>query len=270
MGSVASSRSEWPDHEDPDFAVERKDRRLRQAGNLEHVPACAVRTRRHQCDGIGFVFTEADPFCGIDLDHCRAINGSICPEVLGLIKRFNSYAELSPSGTGAHILIRATLTGTGRRTDKIEMYDSGRYFTITGKHLSGTPLAIHDRQELVSELQKELFVPIISSAQPKVSNAFALSDEELIERAKKARNGDRFRRLWTGDASDYGNDHSRADLALCRTLVFWCGGDMERVDRLFRRSGLMRDKWDRQTGDASYGDRTVRAAIQGVYFSVSI
>ena len=57
--------------------------------------------RRHHCDGIGFVFTEADPFCGIDLDHCRATNGSICPEALELIKRFDSYAELSPSGTGA-------------------------------------------------------------------------------------------------------------------------------------------------------------------------
>lgn len=219
---------------------------------------------RHHGDGIGFVFTKTDPFCGIDLDHCRATNGSICPEALELIKRFNSYAELSPSGTGAHILIRATLTGAGRRTGKIEMYDSGRYFTITGKHLSGTPLAIHDRQELVSELEKELFVPLVSSAQPNVANAFALSDEEIIERAKNARNGERFGRLWAGDASDYGNDRSRADLALCRTLVFWCGGDTKRVDRLFRRSGLMRDKWDRKTGDASYGDRTVRAAIQGI------
>ena len=219
---------------------------------------------RHHCDGIGFVFTKVDPFCGIDLDHCRAANGKICPGALEVIKRFNSYAELSPSGTGAHILIRATLTGTGRRTGRIEMYDSGRYFTITGKHLSGTPLAVHDRQELVNELQKELFVPLIPSVQPKTRKALGRSDEELIERARNARNGDRFRRLWEGDASDYGNDHSRADLALCRTLVFWCGGDTERVDRLFRRSGLMRDKWDRQTGDASYGDRTVRAAIQGI------
>lgn len=220
--------------------------------------------RRHHCDGIGFVFTEADPFCGIDLDHCRSINGSICPEALELIKRFDSYAELSPSGRGAHILIRATLTGTGRRTGGIEMYDSGRYFTVTGRHLSGTPLAIHDRQGLVTDLQRELFVPLISSARPKVTNAFALSDEEVIQRAKNARNGDRFRRLWAGDASDYENDHSRADLALCRTLVFWCRGDTKRVDHLFRRSGLIRGKWDRQTGDSSYGHRTIKAAIQAV------
>ena len=130
------------------------------------------------------------------------------------------------------------------------MYNSGRYFTVTGRHLSGTPSAIHDRQELVTDLQRELFVQFMSSSRPKIPNAFSLSDEELIERARNTHNGDRFRRLWAGDASDYGNDHSRADLALCRALVFWCGGDMEQVDRLFRRSGLMREKWDRKTGDA--------------------
>ena len=85
--------------------------------------------------------------------------------------------------------------------------------------------------------------------------------EELIERARRALNGDRFGRLWQGDTSDYGNDHSRADLALCRILSFWCRGDAERVDRLFRRSGLMRDKWDRRAGDVPYGARTIRAVI---------
>lgn len=216
--------------------------------------------QRHRCDGIGFVFTEADPFCGIDLDHCRANNGRIYPEALETINRLNSYAELSPSGTGVHILTKAKLAGKGRRTGNIELYDRGRYFTVTGKHLSGTPLAIHDRQEPVDQLQKEIFAPAAAPCSTTLSNGLAITDEQLIERANNARNGDRFRRLWAGDASDYGNDHSRADLALCRTLLFWCGGDAERVDRLFRNSGLMRAKWDRRTGDVTYGQRTIRAA----------
>jgi putative DNA primase/helicase len=219
--------------------------------------------RRHLCDGIGFVFTEADPFCGIDLDHCRAMSGTICPEALRLIRRFETYAELSPSGTGVHILARATLAGTGRRTGKIEMYDRGRYFTVTGRHLTGTPLAINDRQDLVDETQAELFSRPPLPTHTIAPTADWISDEELLQRAKNARNGDRFRRLWDGDASDYGNDHSRADLALCRTLLFWCGGDAKRVDRLFRRSGLMRAKWDRRTGHASYGERTLLTAIAG-------
>ena len=88
-----------------------------------------------------------------------------------------------------------------------------------------------------------------------------LSHEELIERAENARNGDLFRRLQEGDISDYGNDNSRADLALCRILAFWWRGDVARIDRLFRSSGLMREKWDRRAGDADYGMRTIRAAL---------
>ena len=77
------------------------------------------------------------------------------------------------------------------------------------------------------------------------------SDQELIERAKLAKNGDRFARLWAGDTSEFGGDHSRADLALCRMLSFWCKGDVERVDRLFRQSGLMREKWYSTRASAS-------------------
>jgi putative DNA primase/helicase len=118
---------------------------------------------RFPCDGIGFVFTDADPFCGIDLDHCRAVTGTIGLEALDMIRRFASYTELSPSGTGAHILIKGKLYGPGHRTGNIEIYDSGRYFTVTGKHLSGTPFAIHNRQEALGALERAVllgsFVP---------------------------------------------------------------------------------------------------------------
>ncbi|HEX7361371.1 MAG TPA: hypothetical protein VF283_12845, partial [Bryobacteraceae bacterium] len=119
-------------------------------------------------------------------------------------------------------------------------------------------------QAILQQLIDELFPK--ESAEPNCTafaTALRLSDEELMERAKSARNGDRFRRLWEGDISDYDNDHSRADLALCGILAFWCRGDIARIDRLFRSSGLMRDKWDRRTGDSAYGVRTIRAALQG-------
>jgi primase-polymerase (primpol)-like protein len=218
--------------------------------------------RRFLCDGIGFVFTNADPFCGIDLDNCRAVNGTIATDALDMIRRFGSYTELSPSGTGVHILIKAKMSGKGRRTDQIELYDFGRYFTVTGKHLSGTPFAIESRQEALERLAAELF-PETSSLRNIVVADLDLSDEQIIERAANSRNGDRFRRLWAGDAADYGNDHSRADLALCRMLAFWCGDDCGRIDRLFRRSGLMREKWDRRTGDSIYGALTVKTAVTG-------
>ena len=76
------------------------------------------------------------------------------------------------------------------------------------------------------------------------------SDEELIEWAKLPKNGDRFARLWAGDTSDFGGDHSRADLALCRMLSFWCKGDFERVDRLI--SAIW--PYARQMGSTVRGD----------------
>jgi putative DNA primase/helicase len=102
---------------------------------------------RLRLDGIGFVFTATDPYTGIDLDHCRTIRGDLEPWAAEVVKRLNSYTEWSPSGEGLHILVKASLPErTGRHSQGIEIYDSGRYFTITGKHLAGTPNTIESRQ----------------------------------------------------------------------------------------------------------------------------
>ena len=218
--------------------------------------------QRFRCDGIGFVFTDRDPFCGIDLDGCREVGGTIKPGALDIIRRIGSYTELSPSGRGVHILLKGKLAGTGRRTERIEMYDSARYFTVTGKHISGTPFEIRNGQQALDELAAELFSPAAARPAAVICQSLDLSDQELVERAKCASNGERFSRLWDGDASDYGNDHSRADIALCGVLAFWTGGDYERIDRLFRRSGLMREKWDRRSGRTTYGKQTIMAVLR--------
>jgi putative DNA primase/helicase len=86
----------------------------------------------------GFVFTADDPYCGIDLDSCRdAVTGEIEPWALKIIKRFDSYTEVSPSGTGLHILIKGQLPKGGNRKGKIEIYNQGRFFTVTGNRLEG-------------------------------------------------------------------------------------------------------------------------------------
>src|SRR5215212_8895145 len=57
---------------------------------------------------------------------------------------------------------------------------------------------------------------------------------------KSVRGPRQFARLYYGgETGDYPSA-SEADLALCRALAFWSGGDRERIDRLFRKSGLMR------------------------------
>lgn len=221
-----------------------------------------VALKRYRADGIGFVFMDSDPFCGIDLDNCRDTDGRTNEEALEIIRQIGSYAEISPSGNGVHIIIKARLGRPGWRTSGLEVYAAGRYFTMSGKHLHGTPEGIEERQEELDKLLKERFPPEPRKLEPTVTECFGLSDTALIEKAATAKSGLRFRRLWSGDTSDYDGDHSRADAALCRILAFWTGGDRERIDRLFRMSGLMRAKWDRRTGQVTYGSRTIRLTSQ--------
>jgi len=88
-------------------------------------------------DGIGFVFSSADPFCGIDLDDCRGPkSGKIAPWAQEIVYRLDAgYMEISPSGTGLHIIIRGTVRGGGMRKGPVEMYSRGRFFTVTGRVL---------------------------------------------------------------------------------------------------------------------------------------
>ena len=69
------------------------------------------------------------------------------------------------------------------------------------------------------------------------------TDDDVLLAAATAINRDKFLKLFRGDIADYGNDRSRADQALVSILVYWCNGDLEQADRLFRQSALMRDKW---------------------------
>lgn len=90
-----------------------------------------------------------------------------------------------------------------------------------------------------------------------------LSDQDIIDKAAKAKNGGNFTSLYGGDTSAYNNDESAADLALCNLIAFYTS-DSEQIDRIFRSGGLMRDKWDRKTGSTTYGRLTIEKALSAV------
>src|SRR3989440_12744201 len=98
-------------------------------------------------NGFGFVFSEADPFTGTDLDNCVGKDGTIAPWAQEIIATLSSYTEYSPSKLGVHILTQATLEGTGRKIGQVEMYAAGQFFTLTTEHVPGTPTTIEDRQQ---------------------------------------------------------------------------------------------------------------------------
>ena len=115
-------------------------------------------------DGIGFVFVADDDLVGVDLDHC-VVDGVLHPEAQRIVADLGcGYAELSPSGEGVHIIVRARLTGTRNRTtatpwgDRLEIYDQGRYFTVTGNSITGAA-EITDAQDALDALIARLLPP---------------------------------------------------------------------------------------------------------------
>jgi primase-polymerase (primpol)-like protein len=83
-------------------------------------------------DGIGFVFSSADPYIGVDLDNCvDTETGEIEPWAWQIIEGLDAYAELSPSGTGVHIIAKGRIPSSGRH-GSVEMYIRDRFFAMTG------------------------------------------------------------------------------------------------------------------------------------------
>ena len=116
-----------------------------------------ARAVAHQYDGPGFVFNASDPFFGTDFDKCRnPQTGEIAPRVRKIITALNSYTEISPSGTGLHIIALGTLPPGWRKRGGIELYDRARFFTMTGDHLPGTPTTIEERTEAIAALHARL------------------------------------------------------------------------------------------------------------------
>ncbi len=216
--------------------------------------------------GLGFVFTEDDPFCGIDLDNCF-IDGKLPEGAAWIVRALNSYTEITPSGSGLHVIVKGKLSGGRSRTGDtpwggvFEVYDRTRYFTMTGNRLQGSPKEVFERQSQLDGLIDELLPePELPERALAVHVPVNLSDDALLDKAHRAKNGGKFTALFDrGDVSTHGRDDSAADLALCTHLAFWTGGDPERIDRLFRRSALMREKWYRD----DYRDRTIEVAIAG-------
>jgi putative DNA primase/helicase len=108
--------------------------------------------------GLGFVFAAADPYAGVDLDHCRnPETRAIAAWAQAHIDALASYTEVTPSSTGVHILVQGALPPTGRRKGAVEMYDYARFFTMTGWHLAGTPSTLEARHEGLTAFHSTIF-----------------------------------------------------------------------------------------------------------------
>jgi hypothetical protein len=223
----------------------------------------------HNC-GIGFVLS--DQVCGLDFDRCLDADGQLHAAVAEAITQLDSYAERSPSGQGVHIIVEGKVE-RGRKLSATssfparEVYGSGRFFTMTGARISeATNLASGaTAQAALDRVIARLFpgadrLPIVGPEVPIVGPVPpSLSDNEIVALMRTVKNGAKASRLLDGDVSDYASQ-SEADFALCRCIRFFTR-DRAQIDRIVRKTPLLRPKWDEVHGSETYGSFTIRNAL---------
>lgn len=222
-------------------------------------------------DGIGFFFEP--PYLGIDIDDIdddlhRFKQGDKLDNIVSEFNEaFKSYTEVSPSGNGLHIIIKGKIPGSRRRKGNIEMYDSGRFFTMTGKNIG--------KYKDVTEVSEQVFKTIYNKYLPDNTikypttnnyqeNIHNLSEIDVINEIYNSKQAKLFDDLMKGNYEPYYTSHSEADMALANILAFWCAKDYSQMDSIFRQSNLYRDKWDEKRKNSTYGEQTLFKAINEV------
>ena len=207
-------------------------------------------------DFIGFEFTVKSGFFGVDLDHCMD-NTDFVDE---FVETLQSYAEISRSGTGVHIICKGKLPEGSRRKGGVEMYSEGRYFICTGDVYNANYTEIRDCTESVKVLHSKYLPASTPKAEVRQQVVIDLDDAEIIDKARNCKSGTLFTLLYNGEWEGLFPSQSEADLAFANQLAFWTGRNEAQMDRIFRSSGLMRKKWDQKRGGDTYGNMTISKA----------
>lgn len=227
--------------------------------------------RSQEYSGIGFMFDNG--YFGVDIDDVPDEiedykTGGEDNLVAEFIHTLQSYAEYSQSGQGIHIICKGSLPPAGRRKRNVEMYSHGRFFIMTG-NVCAEYADVTDCTQRIKPLHEKY---ISAGAAPTVSivpaESLSLSESEILELAKKSKQGKIFSDLYAGRWEEYFTSQSEADMSFCNMLAFWCRRDLDTMDALFRSSGLMREKWDRKQSGSTYGGLTLQKAVkscQNVY-----
>ncbi|MGE6577402.1 DUF3987 domain-containing protein [Paenibacillus xylanexedens] len=221
-------------------------------------------------DGIGFVFIENGGYTGIDLDDCvNPETGEIQEWAQEIINELKSYTEYSVSGSGFHMIVKGKLPGNRKRIGNIEMYDSKRFFVVTGNRTGDFP-EVMERQDELTALYNRVFSNAKSESSPlKTPNEIALNkltDKVILELLFSQSNGGKWRDLyeqgWTS-GKKYVNEkrypsQSEADMAFCMKLAFFTD-EADQIKRIMDSSALgQREKW---TNRSDYSDRVIEHAL---------
>ena len=232
-------------------------------------------------DGIGYRVSEG--IGAIDIDHCIREDGTlndVAASILSILP--DTYFEKSPSGTGLRGFFRLypdfaydrTIYYINNRKRGLEVYLPGvtnRFVTVTGDVYRKGSISRND--EALSTLLNTFMKRPRKINNTTVDPCSYLTDEQVIEHAYASKSGEKFRDLYEGRWEGYFDNQSDADMALISMLAFWCGNVEGQIDRIFRSSALMRDKWDRGAGESTYGQISIRNAVatnEEVYLPIRV
>lgn len=256
-----------------------------QAASTWHGFATAWHAYVHQgvYSGVGFVLTPEDPVVGVDIDNCLDPGGQLDEVAQSVVALLDSYTEISPSGTGLRIFVQADLGDfSGRRTPSLELYNFGRYLTVTGHHLAGTPGEPAARLSQLRHLYRKFFLPQTktssptkpadSSPSPPRPAAVEEPDEQVLGRMFAGKLGHLYRQIYEGDVSavygydgDGGPDQSRADVLLFNALAFYTYGDAQQMRRILLsspRAAQRMAKWNKRVrGEITYLEYQIADSI---------
>lgn len=223
--------------------------------------------------GVGIRFTGEGGLVGIDLDDSLSPDGSPLPWAQEILERIDTYAEISPSGNGLHLIGRGSIPEAGGKRGNCEAYQDKRFLTVTGQVFRGRGAVKAIPPEVMTWFWKTYIRPAPEPAKPSKplrqdnqtagagssSSGLLTTPAEVISMAGHAKNADKFRRLMSGDISGYPGQ-SEADQALCNILAFYCGRDPALIEATFNHSELAkRDKWRDRT---DYREMTIKKAIE--------
>ena len=225
-------------------------------------------------DGLGIVLSKDEDLVFIDIDHVKTEQDTFSEAAIDLAEKCPvTYLECSQSKNGIHIFVRGKIDkGFKNSIAGVEMYSEKRFCALTGTAWStdGECREPVEAQEFIDYVYSKYntgtrkSTPNTGSRKKRSSRTL---DKDIVWKA--CRKSGAFTRLHKGDwESDY-DSQSEADLAYCGTLAFWCDRDMASMDRIFRSSGLMREKWDEKHGGKTYGQLTLEKACRGCQKSVS-
>lgn len=211
---------------------------------------------KYRMDGLAFVLTEGIVF--VDIDDYENKSNDVQNVLMALCDELDTYTETSVSGKGFHFLCKGKLPENARkRRDEygLEMYDTLRFVCITGNVL-GEKKELADLSDKIGEINVR-YMGKAKKIKPAIRWKTTETDNAIIERISKSRQGEKFRKLYSGDWSGY-ESQSSADFAFIRMLTIWTQ-DESQIDSIFRSSGLYREKWDKHGG--YYGKRTIQCAL---------